>query len=322
MPHSRMSQHRCGSPNPQLSNLEEKRTRRYQPRRDHHRTQIEKREKKLCPISLPAATIRSQSGEIFRRGDPQDRTYALIDRGTRALTDRLIANAGTDPKRWVELIQHLGSVPPDIRTAAFSKLSATATEISDNQVRNEIWNGLRKFISRHRSFPDTDWALPTEEIDRIERIYEQFRPSDPVLQRSWLFQNGVQLLDGRNAENWEQRDQEVFDLRKQAMKELLMDEGIIGVRRLIQLAGAAYPVGFAYGTVSTSTEEVEQTLLKASLPMRLVIGKLLRVYAALPRSTRIAAIQNACLSRHRVSIASSTRRRTARNTGFSEMSRL
>lgn len=197
----------------------------------------------------------------FPASDPQDRTYALIDRGTRALTDRLIANAGTDPKRWVELIQHLGSVPPDIRTVAFSKLSATAAEISDDQARNEIWNGLRKFVSRHRSFPDTDWALPTDEINRVEGIYEQFRPSDPVLRRSWLFENGVQLLDGRNADNWEQRDREVFDLRKQAMTELLMDEGIIGVRRLIQLAGTAYPVGFAYGTVSISTEEAEQTLL-------------------------------------------------------------
>jgi transcriptional regulator with XRE-family HTH domain len=197
----------------------------------------------------------------FPPGEPQDRTYALIDRGTRALTDRLIANAGADPKRWVELIQHLGSVPLDIRTAAFSKLSAAEAEISDDQVRNEIWNGLRKFISHHRSFPDTDWALPSEEVDRIESIYEQFRPSDPVLQRSWLFQNGVPLLDGRNAENWDQRDKEVFDLRKQAMRELLADEGISAVSRLVQLAAAPYPVGFAYGTVSTSPREAEQTLL-------------------------------------------------------------
>jgi transcriptional regulator with XRE-family HTH domain len=217
----------------------------------------------LLPKSMDSSSYNPKpKWRDFSEGEPENRTYALIDRGTRALTDRLIANAGTDPKRWVELIQHLGSVPADIRAAACSKLSATAAEISDDQARNEIWSGLRNFISHHRSFPDTDWALPAEEINRVEGIYEQFRPSDPVLQRSWLFRNGVSLLSGLNTENWQQHDQEVFDLRKQAMEELLRDEGVSAVRRLIQLADAAYPVGFAYGAVSTSTEEAERTLLR------------------------------------------------------------
>ena len=95
-------------------------------------------------------------------------TYALIDRGTRALTTLLIANAGIDPDRWVGLIDHLGSLPPDIRESAWSKLSATAVEISDDQARIKIWAALRKFISHHRSFPNSDWALPVEEIERVD----------------------------------------------------------------------------------------------------------------------------------------------------------
>jgi transcriptional regulator with XRE-family HTH domain len=197
----------------------------------------------------------------FSEGEPENRTYALIDRGTRALNDRLIANAGTNPTRWLDLIQHLGSVPADIRAAILSKLSATAEEISDDEVRNEIWGGLRRFISHHRSFPDTDWALPAEEIDRIDDIYEQFRPSDPVLQRSWLFRNGVPLLSGRNAEDWQQRDRELFDLRKQAMEELLGNQGLSAVKQLIELTDAAENVGFIYGKVSVSIQETEQTLL-------------------------------------------------------------
>jgi transcriptional regulator with XRE-family HTH domain len=216
----------------------------------------------ILPKSMDSSSYNPKpKWRDFAEGEPENRTYALIDRGTRALTDRLIANTGTDPKRWVEVIQHLGSLPPDIRAAALSKLSATAAEISDDQVREEIRSGLRKFISHHRSFPETDWALPAEEIDHIQNIYEQFRPSDPILQRSWLFRNGVPLLSGRNAEDWQQRGQELFNLRKQAMEELLRDEGVSAVKRLIQLTDDASNVGFVYGKVSTPVGETEQTLL-------------------------------------------------------------
>ena len=190
-------------------------------------------------------------------------TYALIDRGTRALTNRLIANAGSDSERWAGLIEHLGSLPPDIRATAWSKLSATAEEITDDQERIRIWAALRSFISHHRSFPDSDWALPIEEIDRIERIYSQFSPTDPVLRRSWLFNNSVPLLSGRDAENWSQRDEELLSLRKQAVEALLRDDGMTAVNRLIEVAENPFQVGVAYGQSASSKLAADETLLHA-----------------------------------------------------------
>jgi len=198
----------------------------------------------------------------FSEGKAAERaTYGQIDRGTRELTSSLLANVGADVSRWLGLIEHLGSLAPDIREAAWSQLSESAAAISGDEDRIRIWDALRKFISHHRSFPDADWALPAAEIDRVERIYEQFTPSDPILQRSWLFGNGVALLSGRDVGNWKQRDKDLMKLQQQAVRELLASEGIDAIYRLVALAGNPRQVGIAYGLIDESKKDVDQTLL-------------------------------------------------------------
>jgi transcriptional regulator with XRE-family HTH domain len=197
----------------------------------------------------------------FSEDKTESVTYSLIDQGTRALTTLLIANAGADAMRWVGLIDHLGSLPPDIRDAAWSKLSETATAISQDEDRIKVWAALRRFISHHRSFPNSDWALPVAEIDRVEAIYKQFSPTDPILQRSWLFGNGVALLSGRGVDNWEQREKEHTDLQQQAVQELIQDGGMAAVYRLVGLAENPFHVGLAYGLIASSKAEADQSLL-------------------------------------------------------------
>ncbi|WP_263350006.1 helix-turn-helix domain-containing protein [Acidicapsa acidisoli] len=187
-------------------------------------------------------------------------TYGLIDRATRALTALLIANAGVDPARWAGLIEHLGSLPPDIRAAAWSKLSETTASIQKDEDRIKIWTGLRRFIGHHRSFPNTDWALPAEEIDRVESIYGQFSPSDPILQRSWLFGNGVPLLSGRD-QDWRRREKELMELQQQAVQALIRDHGMDALYRLVSLAENPFQVGLAYGLIASSKADADQALL-------------------------------------------------------------
>lgn len=198
----------------------------------------------------------------FSEDKTESVTYGLIDRGTRALTALLIAHAGADPSRWVGLIEHLGSLPPDIRDAAWSKLSDAVTGISEDENRIKIWAAMRRFISHHRSFPNEDWALPVEEIDRVESIYKQFSPSNPILQRSWLFGNGVPLLSGRDVENWDRRDQELMNLQQEALQELIQDHGLDAVYRLVSIAENPFQVGLAYGLIASPKAEADQSLLK------------------------------------------------------------
>jgi len=197
----------------------------------------------------------------FSENESEAITYGLIDRGTRALTTLLIASAASDAARWAGFIDHIGSLPADIRDAAWTKLSETAAVIMDDEDRIKVWTALRRFVSHHRSFPETDWALPAAEIDRVESIYQAFSPNDPILQLSWLFGNGVALLNGRNAENWQEREQEQMSLQQQAVQELLDSGGMVALHRLVDLAGNPRQVGIAYGLSTAPKADIDETLL-------------------------------------------------------------
>lgn len=197
----------------------------------------------------------------FSEDETETVTYGLIDRGTRALTTLLIANAGADATRWAGFIEHLGSLPPDIRDAAWTKLSEAEAVFTDDEERMKVWAALRRLISQHRSFPDTDSALPATEIDCVESIYQDFSPRDPILQRSWLFGNGVALLSGRNAKNWSEREEEQMALQHTAVQEVLKDGGKAALYRLVDLAGNPRQVGLAYALSTKFKADVDETLL-------------------------------------------------------------
>lgn len=197
----------------------------------------------------------------FSEGKVELATPGLIDRGARSLASSLLSNAGVDASRWVGLVEHLSSLPPDIRETAWSQLSEVAAAIVDDESRIKIWAALRKFISHHRSFPDTNWALLAAEVDRVETIYERFTPSDPILQRSWLFGKGVPLLSGRDVGNWEKRDKDLLKLQQQAVRELILSGGVQAIYQLVGLAGNPRQVGIAYGLIAECKEAADQSLL-------------------------------------------------------------
>ena len=101
-------------------------------------------------------------------------------------------------------------------------------------------------ISHHRSFPNAEWALPADEVDKVEKVYNAFTPADPVLQRAWLFGHEAQLVAGMPLEKWELRDKQLQDLRTEAVSEVLAVSGFEGVKRLIQQAKVSHFVGVAY----------------------------------------------------------------------------
>ena len=115
-------------------------------------------------------------------------------------------------------------------------------------------------ISHHRSFSHAAWALRTEEIARIESIYRLFAPVDSVLQRAWLFSHDAPLLQGRPVEQWEAREKDLGDLRKQAISELLDQSDFSDVRRLIEEATVPFFVGVALLEASATPNEAKEVL--------------------------------------------------------------
>lgn len=187
-------------------------------------------------------------------------TYGLILDGAIALSERLVQDAQLDPQRWAELIGHIPNLTPQWRQKTLSVLSSASQSISDDTSRMPIWAALRQLLHHHRSFPEAQWALPTEELDKIEGVYHQFEPNDPVNQRSWLFSDRAQILSGQGTDNWQARDTELLSMRREAVTELLSLEDLEAIIRLANEAENARWVGFAFGEVRGDSSEADDVL--------------------------------------------------------------
>jgi transcriptional regulator with XRE-family HTH domain len=196
----------------------------------------------------------------FEVVDPEQITNLMIFEGASALAERLIADAESDPGRWAELIDHLAGFSPEWRERGWNRLAEVSKKITDDAGKLPVWSALRKLIGHHRCFADAKWALPQEEVNRIEVIYQMFVPIDPVAQRAWLFAHDAQLLDGARRDEWELREKQLTEKRTQAVAEILKLTGFSGVDRLIDEAKEPRMVGIAYLLASTSPDDPTQVL--------------------------------------------------------------
>jgi hypothetical protein len=136
-------------------------------------------------IAMPTSTPR------FRPWKPEQ--IAVTQREYRTFVDavcqRLLADVGEDPARWASVIAELPDLPAQVQLAARTQLVTLAGD--DRLVgvaRKQIWEALREIAARHREFADADWALPPEEVARIEEIAQRFEPSAASDRFAWLFE--------------------------------------------------------------------------------------------------------------------------------------
>lgn len=185
----------------------------------------------------------------FTTEKPEIVTHGLIFDGAVALSERLVEDAGEEPRRWAQLIDHLPNLVPQWRQTTLARLSRFAGSHADDSSRLQIRAALRRLLSQHRGVSDAAWALPVEELDRIEVVYGQFEPSDPVSRVCWLFSGRGEILSRRPVEDWEGREAELFAMQRAAVSRLLSDFGFASIRRLIDEAEIPFHVGWALGAV-------------------------------------------------------------------------
>jgi hypothetical protein len=91
--------------------------------------------------------------------DPQRQvTRGEVIQHANGIVRQMIANAGTSGTRWEALIDALGALPVEQHETVIAKLAELDADQLESSDRAAIWNALREKISRHRSFPDADWA--------------------------------------------------------------------------------------------------------------------------------------------------------------------
>jgi len=179
--------------------------------------------------------------------------------GVKAITSRILTHIGNEGLRWVEVLEKLSDLPPKERSDVIKQLLSSANEISKGRL--EVWNELRSILSRHRSFSDTNWALPEPELKEMEKAYSLFEPQDNIERFRWLFdEHWPELPEGEDRGDY-QKSQIIISQRRLEAIITIKSEG--GLEVLIELARQTsnpWLVGITLSEAGLSIEE-EETLL-------------------------------------------------------------
>jgi hypothetical protein len=113
-------------------------------------------------------------------------TYRLVWETQNAVVRLALAHVGDDVERWSTVIRAFSNFRPEAFEETCIQLRRVFAETS-GVVRNDIWETLRKEANRHHAFPDAEWALDAAKLSRIDALVEEYRPNDPSLENTWLF---------------------------------------------------------------------------------------------------------------------------------------
>jgi transcriptional regulator with XRE-family HTH domain len=209
--------------------------------------------------SHPSATPRWRD---FTADKPEVVTWALIGRGAAAVSERLLADAGTNVPRWLTLLDRLRDIAPN-RDPAIDCLEKVEPQIKDEADRASLRTGLRKLLHHHRQFPDVEWSLPAPELGRLEAIYERLAPADAVERVAWLFDQAPGLPNPSH-EGWQAEERQVNETRRQAARDVYAARGVAGILGLAGLVSTAGYIGKALFEAGLDDAGLD-ALLEASL---------------------------------------------------------
>jgi hypothetical protein len=97
----------------------------------------------------------------------------------------------------------------------------------DSELKNEIYQKFVEFIGRHRSYPDAQWSLTTEILDRIEDTAVKFKTDDYILSEKYLFEHHHPTsIEGKCGNDYRKQEQEIFEKRKIFIEKVILNYGI------------------------------------------------------------------------------------------------
>jgi DNA-binding transcriptional ArsR family regulator len=182
---------------------------------------------------------------------------------TKEVLQRMLDDVGLSGTRWEDLIGALASLPPEQYQAVVHRLGALDPLQLQPMDQAVVWNALRKLLSRHRSFPDADWSLPTERLVPLAEVFESLTPLEAVARYGWLFSDRPELAEGHE-QDWKEKEEAVAAARLAAVQAVHAETGLPGVLALLEHVERPFWLGATLGS-SALVDADEDAILKQNL---------------------------------------------------------
>lgn len=172
---------------------------------------------------------------------------------------KLLSDVGTNGNRWNDLLKTLSRLPENEYNVVYNHLSEIDSQQIASSDRVLIWDTLRDILSRHRSFPEAGWVLPTNRLDQLDEQYQRFEPDILTDRYKWLFSDAPKIPEGFE-KDWRTGQERLLLLQLSAVNEICRTSGFPGVLDLLRTVNRPDILGSVVGQ-TLFFEELENEIL-------------------------------------------------------------
>jgi transcriptional regulator with XRE-family HTH domain len=184
----------------------------------------------------PTPTTRWRDFSTDSNREPY--TYELHNKSVNAVLTRLLEDVGSNAHRWVTLLDRWSNLGAG-RAKATAQLKEVVEGIAAKDDRDMLRDKLRRVLHHNRSFKDSDWALPEEDLAELQAIYDSLTPTDAIERLVWLYASSVSLPNPTGS--WLEDEHLLRSKRTKAAERFVQDNGI---DKLFDLANTVTQAGY------------------------------------------------------------------------------
>ena len=164
----------------------------------------------------------------------------------------------------IERIKDLINVMDDITKELFDKIYATVTSedvvrLSDDE-KYVLWEENEKLIAKHKKFAKSEWALPKEAVEKLEKMSEIIKPCSSKTYLKRTFDGEYWDLYDSEKETYDELEKRIMNAQIEAVKVILKD----GMEALIDFSYNVkdpIKVGIALAHIDITPEDEEKIIL-------------------------------------------------------------
>lgn len=173
-------------------------------------------------------------------------------------SEMAIATAKSDHNKLTELIEHMENLPSAAQDQLLAYLGSEAVIKMPETDRLSLWTELVDLVMKHRKYSDTEWAMKSEQVDRVASVADSLAPEAPTFRHQRLFsERDFDLYEEKG--NYEDQRKDLEVRRQKAVEEVAANGGAQAVLTFATAVQSPWRVGIAFGVVAGP--EIDQVVL-------------------------------------------------------------
>jgi hypothetical protein len=177
-------------------------------------------------------------------------TRSEMNRQIQNYAELAVQCATTDFGKLTELISRWDHLPREIFQNVLEFLSSSAVAERSEEERFTLWQNLTDEVQKHRRYSSADWAMPEEEVKRLDDVASAIRPSRPSILHQRLFNNYGDVF--YTTDNYEEEEKKLAERREEAVTEVITQDGMPQILEMAKSVKFPAELGGTLGRVGNA----------------------------------------------------------------------